>query len=79
VIHARDALISAGRHNLSGHAAPKTIRALHDAGARIYRTDYSGALIVTVGNATTIETMLQDDNVVASPFRLGCEGEHERR
>jgi competence protein ComEC len=57
-VHAHDALISVGRHNLFGHPAPTTLRALHDAGAGIYRTDRCGAIIVTVGKGTTIEAML---------------------
>jgi beta-lactamase superfamily II metal-dependent hydrolase len=65
-VHAHVALISVGRHNLFGHPAPTTLRALHDAGARIYRTDLCGAIIVTIGNVTTIETMLQKGNEARS-------------
>lgn len=65
-VHPRDALISVGRHNLFGHPAPATLRALHDAGTRVYRTDRCGAIIVTVGKETTIETMLQQDNAARS-------------
>lgn len=38
-VHPHDALISVGRHNLFGHPAPAALRDLHDAGARVYRTD----------------------------------------
>jgi competence protein ComEC len=65
-VHAHDALISVGRHNLFGHPAPATLRALNDAGARVYRTDHYDAIIVTVSDARTIETMLHDDNAVQS-------------
>jgi beta-lactamase superfamily II metal-dependent hydrolase len=45
----RFAPISVGRHNLFGHPAPTTLRALRDAGARIYRTDRCGLIVMTVG------------------------------
>jgi competence protein ComEC len=59
-VHAHDALISVGRHNLFGHPAPTTLHALQDAGARVYRTDRCGAIIVTVSKATIIETVRPD-------------------
>ena len=59
-VHARDALISVGRHNHFGHPSPVTIRALRDAGTRVYRTDLDGAITVTVGTGTTVATMLRD-------------------
>ncbi|HYZ16822.1 MAG TPA: DNA internalization-related competence protein ComEC/Rec2 [Candidatus Acidoferrum sp.] len=59
-VHAHDALISVGRHNLFGHPAPGTLRALRDAGARVYRTDECGAIIVRVGVVPTITTMVFD-------------------
>lgn len=63
-VHAHDALISVGRHNLFGHPAPATLRALHDAGARVYRTDRCGAIIVRVRSITTIETTLRADDAI---------------
>jgi competence protein ComEC len=60
-VHAHDALISVGRHNLFGHPAPATLHALHDAGASVYRTDRCGAIVVSVRNVTTIEAMRRDD------------------
>jgi competence protein ComEC len=56
-VRPRDALISVGRHNLFGHPAPSTLRALRDAGASIYRTDRCGAIVISVGSERTIRTM----------------------
>jgi competence protein ComEC len=61
-VHARDALISVGRHNLFGHPAPGTIRAFHDAGTRVYRTDLQGAITVNVRSTAMIEAMLPDES-----------------
>ncbi len=59
-VHPREALISVGRHNLFGHPAPTALRTLHTAGARVYRTDRCGAIIVTVRSIPTIGTLLFD-------------------
>lgn len=43
----RLALISCGRHNVYGHPAPSTVRALRAGGAVVLRTDEDGSLAVT--------------------------------
>ena len=52
------ALVSAGRHNLFGHPAPRTVAALTAAGARVYRTDRCGAVTVRV-EPLSVKTTLQ--------------------
>lgn len=46
-VHPRYAVISVGLHNMFGHPAPSTIATLERFGARIYRTDRNGAVVVT--------------------------------
>ena len=41
-------VISVGRNNSYGHPAKETLERLYDAGGRIYRTDESGEIILTV-------------------------------
>jgi competence protein ComEC len=51
------AVISAGRHNRFGHPAPSTLATLRSAGAKVYRTDICGAVVIEPGlevHATTI-------------------------
>lgn len=58
-VHPRFAVISVGRHNMFGHPAPSTIATLQRFGARIYRTDQNGAvLIATDGYRESITPML---------------------
>ena len=38
----QDAVISVGRHNTFGHPRPEVIQRLHDAHARVFRTDQFG-------------------------------------
>jgi competence protein ComEC len=58
-VRPRYAIISVGRHNMFGHPAPSTIETLRQSGARLYRTDESGSvMILTDGRAATISTML---------------------
>ncbi len=45
-VSARAAIVSVGRHNLFGHPAATTLRALQDSGATVYRTDRDGAVTV---------------------------------
>ena len=40
------ALVSVGADNDYGHPAPSTLARLHDAGARVYRTDLHGTVVV---------------------------------
>ena len=46
-VRPRYAIISVGRHNLFGHPAPSTVARLERFGARVYRTDRNGAIILT--------------------------------
>ena len=60
-VHPRYAVISVGRHNLFGHPAPVTLDALQNAGARIYRTDEDGAVVIaTDGTGVGITSMIGD-------------------
>ena len=45
-VHPQDAIISVGRHNMFGHPAPSTVETLRHFGARVYRTDRTGAVMV---------------------------------
>ena len=40
------AVASAGRDNDYGHPAPETLTALEEAGARVFRTDRDGDVVV---------------------------------
>lgn len=59
-VHPRLAIVSVGRHNLFGHPAASTIATLERDGAKIYRTDEDGAVIVTTDgvHSPNVETML---------------------
>ncbi|HZO95691.1 MAG TPA: DNA internalization-related competence protein ComEC/Rec2 [Candidatus Baltobacteraceae bacterium] len=57
-VRPRLALISAGRHNVFGHPAARTLDTLRQAGATVYRTDRCGALTLRVGTTTKLSTML---------------------
>jgi competence protein ComEC len=51
------AIISCGKKNIYGHPAPAVVERLRDVGARIYRTDRHGAILVaTDGNHIEVET-----------------------
>jgi competence protein ComEC len=50
------ALVSVGRHNLFGHPAPVTLRALATIGAIVYRTDHCGAIDVAASADIRITT-----------------------
>lgn len=41
----RWAIVSCGRHNRYGHPNPGTIERLHEAGARVFRTDLDGGIV----------------------------------
>lgn len=46
-VHPTYAIISVGRHNIFGHPAPSTVARLKASGAKVYRTDRNGAVVVT--------------------------------
>jgi competence protein ComEC len=50
-VHPRIAIISCGLHNVFGHPSPRTLLALHAAGATIYRTDLDGGITVATSGA----------------------------
>ncbi len=72
-VGARTAIISVGRDNSFGHPAPETIANLHQAGARILRTDLCGA--VTVIDLRDIQSLLGCTDV---PLDGGGERNGER-
>lgn len=43
-VHPEIAIISCGLHNVFGHPSPRTVAALHDVGAHVYRTDLDGGV-----------------------------------
>jgi competence protein ComEC len=56
------AIVSVGRENLFGHPSPHTIATLESAGAKVYRTDSSGAVtIATDGTRFTATTFLSSN------------------
>jgi competence protein ComEC len=57
-VQPRYAMISAGRHNLFGHPAPKTVNALVSAGADVFRTDRCGAITLVVDATIRTTSML---------------------
>ncbi|MEA2689167.1 MAG: competence protein ComEC, partial [Candidatus Eremiobacteraeota bacterium] len=57
-VHPALALISAGRHNTFGHPAPATLATLRSAGARVYRTDTCGAIVIRVSDGSRASPML---------------------
>jgi competence protein ComEC len=55
------AVISVGRHNDFGHPTPRTLTALYNVGARIYRTDRCGAVTYPVGENLIHQSSKQVD------------------
>jgi competence protein ComEC len=51
-VHPQIAIISCGLHNVFGHPSPRTLAALHAAGATVYRTDLDGGITVDTNGAT---------------------------
>jgi competence protein ComEC len=51
-VHPKFAIISCGLHNVFGHPSPRTLLALHEFGARVFRTDLDGGITI---NATGAE------------------------
>jgi competence protein ComEC len=51
-VRPRVALVSAGRRNPFGHPAPEVVARLEGAGARVYRTDRDGAILLATDGAT---------------------------
>jgi competence protein ComEC len=66
------AVISAGRRNPFRHPAPETLHRLRAAGARVYRTDRDGAVVVETDGATLQVTRWADGSV--DRFALYPEG-----
>ena len=55
-VHPRLALVSVGAHNAYGHPDAGVMRALHDAGAQVLRTDRAGTIVVkTDGRRLEVE------------------------
>jgi competence protein ComEC len=55
-VHPRLALVSVGAHNAYGHPDASVLRALHDAGAQVLRTDRAGTIVVrTDGRGLEVE------------------------
>jgi competence protein ComEC len=55
-VHPRLALVSVGAHNAYGHPDASVLRALHDAGAQVLRTDRAGTIVVrTDGHGLEVE------------------------
>jgi competence protein ComEC len=53
-----EAIVSVGRRNRFGHPSPRTLAALGAAGARVWRTDRDGAVIVTTdGRAVDVQKL----------------------
>ena len=53
-----EAIVSVGRRNRFGHPSPRTLAALGAAGARVWRTDRDGAVIVTTdGRALDVQKL----------------------
>jgi competence protein ComEC len=55
-VHPRYAIISVGRHNMFGHPALSTLERLQALGARIYRTDNSGAISAASNGSMCVVT-----------------------
>ncbi len=51
-VGARAAIISVGRDNLFGHPSPVTVATLTASGARVFRTDRNGAIVVRSDGAS---------------------------
>jgi competence protein ComEC len=51
-VRPRDAIISVGRDNLFGHPARGTVETLEHSGARVWRTDNNGAIVVRTDGQT---------------------------
>ena len=43
------AVISVGKNNSYGHPAPEVVQLLEESGAKVYRTDECGAVVVRIG------------------------------
>ena len=53
-VHPQVAIVSVGRHNTFGHPAEATIKAWHDTGADVLRTDRCGAISLVDRSPTTM-------------------------
>jgi competence protein ComEC len=55
-VHPKIAIISCGLHNVFGHPSPRTLSALRNAGATIYRTDLDGSISIGIGGNAVVST-----------------------
>jgi competence protein ComEC len=67
-VRPRVALVSAGRRNPFGHPSPAVLARLAGAGARVYRTDRDGAIVLETDGATLHVTRWAGRRVDAIPL-----------
>jgi competence protein ComEC len=65
-VHARFAVVSAGRHNDYGHPAPRTVAALTALGATVLRTDTAGSVAVVARVDHSLVAIAQRDPALAT-------------
>ena len=65
-VHARFAVVSAGRHNDYGHPAPRTVAALTALGATVLRTDTAGSVAVVARLDHSLVAVAQRDPALAA-------------
>jgi len=65
-VHARFAVVSAGRHNDYGHPAPRTVAALTALGATVLRTDTAGSVAVVARVDHSLVAIAQRDPALAA-------------
>ncbi len=68
-VHARLAVVSAGRHNDYGHPAPRTVAALTALGATVLRTDTAGSIAVVVRRDHALVAVAQRDPALSTGRR----------
>jgi competence protein ComEC len=65
-VHARFAVVSAGRHNDYGHPAPRTVAALTALGATVLRTDTAGSIAIVARPDRSLVAVAQRDAALAT-------------